>query len=282
MKSGGMGPMEQLIKERKPIVRTITKIDNVTQTAKELSSYEVVAKSGALHPKVMCSDMRGLSIEYVEGLSAFRVLEILSENGDDDAVRGLLASINFDTKAIQASARNAISSRYPFEQKMIEVSKVLQLTGEAERSKKLHSISLQTARDLIRFSSTPFRDATPKNLIVKGVTEKEIHNNGLPDKYELVNIDFSTLHMSTHISDDPISSCFHYMINDNIRDSLLRELNIDLSEKSTRQTLILRLGRFWARRSYYFKYCPERYLSRYPRENFDFYTEQFFQELDVQ
>ncbi len=71
------GPLEQLIKERKPIFRTLTKIADKEHTAYELASLLHVDSLDIVTPRVIASTDKTISMEFFPGISAFRALELL-------------------------------------------------------------------------------------------------------------------------------------------------------------------------------------------------------------
>jgi hypothetical protein len=125
--------------------------------------------------------------------------------------------------------------------------------------------------NLYKNAKIPFRDANPKNYIFQGINEANIET--LKDEYKrrLFYIDYSTFNTLTFRSDDFASILFHYMIDEDIRKDLGKKYNIDLSCKEDVVCCFVRFGRFWVRRQYYKRYCPDLFKKRYKYENLEFY-----------
>lgn len=100
----------------------------------------------------------------------------------------------------------------------------------------------------------PFRDATPKNYIVRGVNDVDMDRYNIDEIIaRIVAIDFSTMNVLTVKSDDFISILYHYMIPESVRARLLNKFLGNSCEEDVIVGAFVRLGRFWARRLYYAK-----------------------------
>jgi len=121
-------PLDQLIKERKEILRTLTKIANSEQTAYEKASllhFEQIAISA---PKLIASTENTITMEFIDGISAFRALEILVETSRASDVERLLVRICDDLSDIQKLSGGFTKMPYLFTQKFSEIVEVLRLT----------------------------------------------------------------------------------------------------------------------------------------------------------
>jgi len=117
----------------------------------------------------------------------------------------------------------------------------------------------------------PFRDASPKNHILGGISEDDLLQQRKECRGRIVHIDLGTVASLTFRADDYISVLFHYMIDKDTRNTLLREHLVDLDSEETIVAAFVRLGRFWVRRQYYKQYHPQAFIRRYRREDTGFY-----------
>lgn len=275
------GPMDQLIKERKRIVQTITKFADPAQTECELRSLKHVSKVGVLTPEVVSSTSTTITMEYFPGVSVFRALEILSKNNWLSEVEKLVDTILVDLFTLQEYSNNFGLETYPYRVKMLEIAEMLRLEGKNDFADKIVDNLDSLEECFISQANFPFRDATPKNYALLNETESSVENGGLAEGFKIGHFDFATFHMNTHQYDDVISVLCHYMIPDEIRDGLLSKYSVDLfSSDSALATTVLRLGRFWLRRVYYQKYHESLFKKRYKYESIDFYNKHFFNAID--
>jgi hypothetical protein len=262
------GPMDQLIKERKRIVQTITKFADPVQTKRELHSLEHVSQIDVLTPEIISSTPTTITMEYFTGVTAFSALEILARNNKHSEVEKLLDTILTDLFTLQESSRHFGSGVYPYRQKMLEITEMLRLKDMDLFADKILAKLDGLEESFVIQAHIPFRDATPKNYTILNESESSVEKNGIAEGFIIGHFDFATFHMNTHQYDDVISVLYHYMVRDEIRDRLLSKYSVDLfGSESALATTILRLGRFWLRRVYYQSYHESLFKKRYKFES---------------
>ena len=150
----------------------------------------------------------------------------------------------------------------------------------SEENKKLAKKVIElipSIRDFYMNAKIPFRDANPKNYILRNLEEREVKHANNFNMRDIVNIDFSTLNSLTFRIDDFISIIFHYMIDNDVRTELMKKYKIDFDTKENILTAFVRFGRFWLRRRYSPKYFPNLFRVRYRDENTDFYNKSMME-----
>ena len=199
------GPMDQLIKERKRIIQTITKFADRAQTGFELRSLEHVSKIGVLTPEVVSATCTTITMEYFHGVSLFRTLEVLSGNNQLFEVEKLVDAILVDLFTLQKYSNNFGLETYPYRVKMLEITEMLQLEGKNDFVDKILDNLDSLEECFISQANFPFRDATPKNYALLNETESSVEKRGLAEGFRIGHFDFATFHMNTHQYDDVIS-----------------------------------------------------------------------------
>jgi len=206
-------------------------------------------------------------------MSAFAVLEYLARERRHKAMYALLDHLCCGIAHFQAVARREPPTNgdsYEVDGKLQDVINLLQ-------EKEMEEVcALQNTKKVVIFTfesnaAIPFRDATPKNYIIPGVSEEVLQRNDIRYYLPAYWIDFSSVAQLTTMSDDYISILYHYMIPSAIRNELYRKHNVVTDDLLFNVTAVVRLARFFVRRYYYHYYEPVRFSMRYPQENIAFY-----------
>lgn len=272
-------PHGQLIKERKKIITSITKVSDETQSKLEAKSLQSAARAGINVPEFISAEGDKLTMTFCPGISVFRFFETYKGKNRQQLLETSLKKMADDILIMQSSCTDAISLSYPFEEKFKEIIEVLSVLGYEDESIDLNTILPELVNSLQASDHKPFRDATPKNYIFKDLDVQNVQKEVGLDDLEIVSIDFATFHYGTHKNDDMISLFYHYMVPVSLRERLVSEYMTDQSEVAAQAIMLLRLGRFWIRRAYYKHFEPKLFNIRYPHENVDFYTRHFFAAL---
>ncbi|MCA9359034.1 hypothetical protein KC926_02400 [Candidatus Kaiserbacteria bacterium] len=274
--------LDSLIKERKNIVvtpSTVTKYSDEQQTDREVKSLEIARTSDLRITELLNHNKNSLTLSFCPGISVFQLLEQLHLNGDDESIFKILDKLACDMLTLQSSSHFAIEVPYPFAQKLSEIKEVMLILDQKKPYNLLKKIEQQVVTALNDCPHLPFRDATPKNYIVKNVfTLSDVTSI---DDLEIIAIDFATFHFGTHAYDDLISLFFHYIVSETNRAKLIEKYMPDFATDAAQAILVLRLGRFWVRRAYYKKFHPELFKIRYKLEDISFYERHFFDSLEA-
>lgn len=277
-KIGALNPVPSLIKENVNILKTFTKIKSShieacveEQTIKHLQTLNIKS------PKIIYRQGNILTTQYISGLSAFEALEYFSQRGQsqkiDKLLEDLCESLLFFQKNSQKLKNNLKLKPYDVQEKLLEVANVMDMTNTFD-SKLLRSNINKIKKIYDDKADTLFRDATPKNYILKDVTIKNIKNIKNFKKH-IYWIDFSSIDQLTFACDDFVSILYHYMINDKKRAYFINKYHINLNNKENIVSTFVRLSRFWVRRAYYKTFYPTNFLKRYRHENTIFYEKNF-------
>lgn len=166
------------------------------------------------------------------------------------------------------------SKSYDVDRKLQELFHILRIYRKPYLGDLKNILSL-VGNYFKRNARYPFRDATPKNYILKGIHRKNILSTPVKHlKNKIYWIDLRTINDLTLREDDYISILYHYMIPEKIRLKILKRYKINPESKDFIVSGFVRVGRFWLRRFYYKKYYPELFQKRYGREKLDFYDKQ--------
>ncbi len=275
-----LAPLDHLIKERKKIVTTettVTKFSDANHTAREVRSLKIANRTSLPIAKLIDHTETSLTMDFYPGLSAFQLLEILYEQGRHGDIYSVLNKLAARVKKIQSECGDAVQTEYPFALKLGEIKTVLKLLDHSKEYDLLNEVEQKIINLLTHIKHVPFRDATPKNYIVKNTLH--VGQTDAIDDLDIIAIDFATFHYGTHKYDDLISLFFHYIVETGEREKLIAKYMPEASSLDAQAILVLRLGRFWVRRAYYKKFHPELFKKRYKFEDTRFYEQAFFGSL---
>lgn len=275
--------LHNLIKERDESCITFTKYkpENPISIQNEVTALKFISSLGIAVPRIICSSENFFCTEYVQGLSAFQVLERLHHSKDQKIIFSVLDSLCSITATIQKNINQIKfleAKPYDVNKKLSDVVSLLQEDNRLlakEIQDKIKTIILE-----YKNSSMPFLDRTPKNFLIADVDGAK-QNFTLSSQFNdfdlpcIFCIDFASVGEYTLPDDDYISILFHYMIDPAMRDELLIKYGVDVKTKAYAVAGFVRFARFWVRRAYYKKYWPNQYQKRYPFEKFSFYESKF-------
>ena len=265
--------LRSLIKENGSGFPTYTKRGSEDKIKAEVLGYFICQGAGLLTPDLVSYAPNQMTVRFVEGLSAFRALELLASQRDWDGLSHLLDLLCGTVAALQ-NYQTDVSQGTPYdvETKMREVQSLLQL-DDADLASRINLIHPRIV-DLFAGAPVRFRDANPKNYILAGLHESNLTTQEERFAAQLRLIDLNTLNTLTFPQDDYVSLLYHYMVPRGLRSELLAKYRVQIESLEGTITTFVRLSRFWVRREYYRRYLPDAFIRRYPREDVDFYREQ--------
>lgn len=272
--------MKSFLKEQKRIVPSYIKFASSEEIESEITGYSHARRAGLQTVEVLHSSENVISLEYVDGMSCFRYLEMLNPRKDKDRekMEVLLRHLLSDVVKFQSSKilfENIEPQPYEVVEKTREVVEVMRLVQHPQSV--IVSAKIPRINELFcEYATFSFRDSTPKNVLLKGVKSDNWDELPIQDILSSIkHIDFRSVFELTTSLDDVISILFHYMIPNEVREKLLKEFD---SEKSTENFIIsyfVRIARFWGRRHYYRLKHPKLFKKRYKLEDLSFYDQQF-------
>lgn len=271
--------MLSFLKENKRIVRSITKFADPAEVFSEAAGYEHAKQVGLQVAELYYWSYDRLTVEYIDGISCFHYLELLRKTNKDDQLkmRQLLIKLLDDVCGFQSTEITTPLqyTSYIDRTKLDEVVEIMRLMKHP-MSETLNKRIPIISEIFNKYAKVPFRDATPKNCLLKNVSNANFSDVSIE---LLVNsarhIDFRSVAQLTTRYDDIVSVLFHYQIPDEIRDDLLSEYGISRATEEFIVSRFVRLARFWARRHFYRINYPELYARRYPLETLSFYDQEF-------
>ena len=268
--------LTQLVKERKLILQTYTKRATSKEITAEVAGFRYIHKLGFLSPRIIYNNSCYLTTEYISGISCFEALRNFFKNNDFQKMQYLVDSIGSQLITFQAKKELLRSPRlsvYRVDQKMEELFAMLAVYKKPYVN-KLQKILPKICKFYNQNATVPFRDATPKNYILKGINETTMGlSHGEIDK-RLYWIDLRSVNERTLPEDDFISVVYHCFVSENIRLRFLKKYKVTDNSQSFVVAGFVRTGRFWARRFYYKKYQPSLFNKRYGQEDLSFYDKQ--------
>jgi len=272
-----------LIKEEKSIIKTITKFDTVRHSLNEFAGFQFAKSIGCSIPTFVSLNDGALTMEFVEGISVYRTMEVLAKHGYVDVIEKIVKYLCDDVHNIQEQRKFLTIDKleyYDVRKKVGEIFTVMQ-DDNWKNVELLLRRSFKILKIFEEYACVPFRDATPKNYIVRGMCERSILQGDADTIIKnIVSIDFSTINTLTTRIDDFASVLYHYMIPDDIRSKMMKSFTKDMPKEDVVIGTFVRLGRFWVRRRYYQKEYPELFDKRYAYENMKFYEESFRKSVD--
>lgn len=273
-----LNPVPSLIKENVNILKTFTKIKSSnTEALVEEKAFKHIQKLNIKSPKIIFRQGKILTTQYISGLSVFEALKYFSQKNQlqkiDQLLEDLCESLLFFQKNSQTLKNNLNIKPYNVRKKILEVADVMDITNTFD-SKPLRSNINKIKKIYDDKANTLFRDATPKNYILKDITIKNLKNIKNFTKH-IYWIDFSSINQLTFLCDDFISILYHYMIDDKKRTYFMNKYHIHLNNKENIISAFVRLSRFWVRRAYYNKFYSKSYIKRYNHEDITFYEKNF-------
>lgn len=271
--------MESLFKEGKKIVVSYTKCAKPFEIENEVVGYRHAESVGMQVADLLHYTEEYLTLEKVEGISCFRYLELLRLRGKgfSSRMQEMLIFLIEEVKRFQSVPIEApvTSIMYEVEEKIATVANVMSMVGHP-RADVIAARVPKIAELFAQFSDTPFRDATPKNSILSGVSKDNALTADIEDVIRAVrHIDFRSVGELVPYQDDYISVLYHYMVPEQMRSELLRESGIATDTLEFIVAKFVRIARFWGRRYFYFHKHPDMFLQRYDLEDMSFYDEQF-------
>jgi len=267
-----------LIKENKNIRQVIWKEGSKVETINEARFLKFLKFKNYQVPDVLETDNRKIIMDFIPGISVFKAMQYFYENKSPERIESLVRYLCDGISNFQSDMRDwkEKTNPYPVSEKLKEVFQLLsgQCNIDDKKNKKLITLASEVFDQNAFYI---FRDATPKNYIIKWINEKDLPDTSNSEIIEkIVWIDFSTVRYKTLAIDDFASILFHYMVPQKLREDLLNLHNIDIKRDLNNQVAVfVRLARFWVRRYYYSRYYPEHFRRRYEKEDIYFYQKQF-------
>lgn len=273
--------MESLFKEGKKIVHSYTKCAMPFEIFNEVAGYAHAKKVGLSTANLLHHSDRYLTIEFVDGISCFRYLELLRLRGKEyfPRMRDMLTFLLGDVSKFHSEEVAELTARQPYEveEKTAKVAEVMTLVGHHRRFEVAERVE-RIAETFIQYATASFRDATPKNAIMEGVFKDEaLYISAEGARAAVRHIDFRSVGEMTSPLDDVISILLHYMVPEDMRQELYQEYGADTHSEEFVVTCFVRVARFWGRRHFYLRRYPDLYKKRYDLEDLSFYDEQFDQ-----
>ncbi|HEV7455105.1 MAG TPA: hypothetical protein VGO07_07650 [Candidatus Saccharimonadales bacterium] len=268
--------MHNFLKEKKKIVKTITKFGTKEVVAPEVHFY-LRASDKFRTPELHSHADDHLTIEYIDGISCFNYLKYLDDPKQKEQYLHFLVG---EVLKFQEEAKNLELAFAPYavEEKLDETIQIMKqvqhpMLDAAEQTREA------VLTHFHEYATVPFRDATPKNSIIK-LDGGDINQLTLDEiKNRTYHYDFSTVGELTSKYDDIISTLYHHFVDDAVRDALLKQYGVDKSSLDFAVVAYLRIGRFWSRRYYYKLYQPELFTMRYTGEDIGYYDRIYAESL---
>src|ERR1044072_3844161 len=120
--------LNTLIKEGSHNIRTFTKLGHPEKIHSELVGIRFFEALGFSVPQIIATSETMLTIEFIEGPSAFRILELAAERNDDRLIYGILDCLCSFIASFQERAHELELSFLPYEihQKVTEIALLLE------------------------------------------------------------------------------------------------------------------------------------------------------------
>lgn len=269
--------MRNFLKEKKKIVRGISKFGTKEVVKPEVRFY-LRSSDGYRTPELHAYADDHLTIEYIDGVSCFNYLKHLDNNECKAEYLDYLVSEIMKFQEVAQGLDELDFAPYAVEEKLDETIQIMRAIQHPQLK-----VAEQT-RDAVlehfhSFANTSFRDATPKNSIIRldGDDIRDLTLSEIKDR--TYHYDFSTVADLTSKYDDVISTVYHHFVDDSLRDQLLKKYEIDTNELEYIITAYIRIGRFWSRRYYYKLYQPELFRTRYTGEDISYYDRIYSESL---
>lgn len=305
---------EQLWKEQRRLMvvdghdrtRLLRKaFNNRSEVESELQFLRLLSEfDPTLVPAVFDHGEKHVDLEYVEGMRVYNVLEILkaikAEDDWPDRARRLLLDrcVVLCKRTHSAFVEGSLPSErkyYSIRQKLIQLLALFDHCLALDLEIEDLDLEIEWAEDYLdRLSCTvPFRDASPKNLILAwpdiwrgratpSLQTKLVHDAAVQwiktessplAEERIVNIDFSSCRELTVPEDDPISLLVHESSWFGNMPAARQLLWQDIEPDPARLAigLAVRMYRFGGRRLGYRIVHSNGYRRRYEDESIDFY-----------
>ena len=269
-----------LIKEGEHNIISYTKLGTREKIITEVTSNQFFEKLGLTTPRIIVSTQNSITMELINGISVFRAMELLITKGGDLLVYKILDELCHGIKIFQENftGLDLHFEKYAVKNKVTDILEFIKVVNP-----KLHILDQRFIEKIDLYydkADMPFRDATPKNYFFKNINNDNLEFLNDDFKSRIVYFDFSTLNSLTFSSDDFISVLFHYFVDSDIRNDLLKKYRIDMESEENIICAFVRLGRFWVRRHYYKRYNGGYYCKRYLYEDMNFYDNIFYKYLN--
>lgn len=268
--------MQHYLKEKKKIVRTITKFGTQDVVAPEAHFY-LQSSDAYRTPELASHGDTHLTIEFIDGISCFNYLKQIEDEQHKEAYLRFLVG---EVLKFQQEAKNLELDFRPYavEAKLDETLNIMREV-EHPQLKDAEDTRDEVLKHFYTFATIPFRDATPKNSIIKldGADASKLTVDEAVNR--TYHYDFSTVNELTSKYDDIISTVYHCFVDDELRDRLLAAHKVDTESLDFAIAAYIRIGRFWSRRYYYKLYQPELFKARYTGEDISYYDRVYSESL---
>jgi hypothetical protein len=269
--------MRNFLKEKKKIVKGISKFGTKEVIKPEVRFY-LQSNDSYRTPELHAYADDHLTIEYIDGISCFNYLKHLDNDEHKAEYLDYLVSEIMKFQEVAQDLDGLDFAPYAVEEKLDETIQIMRDIQHPQLN-----AAEQTRNAVLEhfhsFANTSFRDATPKNSIIRldGDDIRDLDLSEIKDR--TYHYDFSTVAELTSKYDDVISTVYHHFVDDTLRNQILKKYEIDTSQLEYIVTAYIRIGRFWSRRYYYKLYQPELFKTRYTGEDIGYYDRIYSESL---
>ncbi|MBY0418980.1 MAG: NTP transferase domain-containing protein [Pararheinheimera sp.] len=258
----------------------------------------------SLVPEIISLQGNRLTMKLVSGIRLYDLLRYTSEHKQAEQIKHILLQrcterLLKTQKILSKNQANISNTAYPFE---LQFSQLLSLLTEVLAiavPDKLQSELEQLADQWEGYCSVPFRDATPKNIIivdadVSALIEPNLRHQNISALAErplsywqnvpIQDVDFTSTYHLTTPEDDLISLMAHASTFTPTSLSLITQL-VDDSERCQERfdmTVLMRYLRFGGRKLAYKLLNPRGFEVRFRYDEPCFYFEKLLQILSVE